>query len=114
MKVDFTKKIVDIEGSPLFDETIENGKVKRLNKFLDLRTIAVRALLSHEEKITGEDKMKRFLLAMKIQNIDVLDLKTDEIVLVKKMVNENFSVLVAAQSCLLLENEEKKIIFSKK
>jgi len=47
--------------------------------------------------------MRRYLLATKIQKANELDLKSEEIVLLKKVIGEMYGVLVVGQSFEMLE-----------
>lgn len=93
MKLDVTPSIKNIDGSPLSDAA-------------QLRTVIVNALLAtfpDELNLSGEDKIKRYELALAVQGNDVVSLKVEDAALVKKLVAKAFAPLVVGQVWRALE-----------
>jgi len=104
MKIKLTQSLKNIDGKELHKEIVENGKVVELKALFQLKDVCVNALMTNtEEKIEGQEKMRRYLLATKIQKANELDLKSEEIVLLKKVIGEMYGVLVVGQSFEMLE-----------
>ena len=109
MKIDFNQILLDMECSP----------IKEGDKTVTLKRVATNALLTpfdDEKNLSGEEKVKRFNLASKIQagdtdpyttNSAIVDLKTEEIAEIKKMIGKAYTVLVVGQAWQMLEKEEK-------
>lgn len=129
-KIDVTQELKDLDGVSInsqkecviVDQRGEfvrdsNGNelvkiVKQKDKAMTLRKICVDCLLANAaqgEKITGEDKAKRYQLAMKIHETKKdIDLESEEISLVKELVGNNYGPLVVGQVHLMLENKNGK------
>lgn len=77
-------------------------------KLLDLtvREVLVNSLLAEfpGEKIDGEEKLKRYKLAIKIQEAKAeVDLSSEEIVKVKELVGKGWTPLISGQVWELIE-----------
>ena len=98
MKIDFGKELVDMEGN-----VIPNAK----GEPAVLRGVTVDALLAtftDEERLGGEEKLKRFILAEKIHN-GCDDITVEEVGLVKKLIGKAFSVIIVSQAWQMLEGK---------
>lgn len=112
MKVDFTIEIENLEGMPIpITEMNESGKEKKTGKNVTLKSVSVNALysmLEDEKKLSGEDKVKRHIIAEKIyKSTGAIDIKAKEIVLLKELIGKIYSPLIVARSYELLEKEEE-------
>lgn len=101
MKINFNNKILDFDN-----EIIEVNK-----KPLLLSQVCVDALLGSykdEEKLTGEQKYTRFKLAEKIKDSkeDLIELKSEEITEIKKLIAKRFTTLVIGRAYDLLEDNK--------
>jgi hypothetical protein len=101
MQVNFDQKLLNLDGTEVVNP---NDKEPTL-----LRGIAVTALLAQfedERSLSGEDKLKRWELALKIKNgEDPIELSVEEISLVKKLIGKGFVVLVVGQAWKMLEGK---------
>lgn len=74
---------------------------------LTLRTVSQNALVAvfqDEQHLSGEDKLKRWELAMKVKRSpDPVDLTTDEVVLIKKLIGKAYGPVISGQAWQLLE-----------
>lgn len=114
MKIDFTKELYKLNGEPLLEIEVNEKGEQKLGEPLTLCTVAVAALHDQypDEKVLPiKEKYERGEIASKIFKSDSngLDLTTEEIALVKKLIGKRFGVLVVWQSESLLENKEPKI-----
>lgn len=102
--VDFDQKIKALDGSQLTDQ---DGKPT--DKF-SLGFVAATSLVNSypdEGNIAGEEKAKRYLLAVKVQKGIVNDLSAEDIALIKKMIAKNFAPLISGQAWLMLDPPKK-------
>lgn len=113
MKVSLTEKIKTIEGKPMQDVVDEKGTKEDL-VIKKVLTGALLAQYQDEQKLSGEDKIKRFDLANRIYKSDEIDLKSEEIALCKYLVAKAFGVLVTAQAWSILEGAKDEASAKKK
>jgi hypothetical protein len=98
MKVNFKQEIKTIGGK----DVVREGT----NEKLTLADVAINALLSLEDKTSGEEKFKRYALSKKIhENTNSVDLKVEEITLIKEMIGKIYAPLIVGQTWDMLEND---------
>jgi hypothetical protein len=99
LKINFNKPLLLLDGSaPLKKPGSEDP-------FL-LRHAAIEALLAHEENIKGEDKVRRFRMATKIQegaNPGDVEFNIEEIALLKQVIGKGYGPLIVGQAWDYLE-----------
>lgn len=86
---------------------IDGTPVKEGEVALKMKTSVVNSLLGFfpdEQNLTGEEKVKRYELASKIYAGGDIDLKPEEIVLIKKLVGKGAPTLVVGQVYKLLDS----------
>ena len=86
MKLDLTKEILNLENEPIKRPDKKNGEVN-----VTLQYAVCEALLANfiDEKIDSDEKIKRFKLALKInENPKEVNLKAEEIILIKTLVGK--------------------------
>ena len=86
------------------NETLKDGE----GNVFTLKGICATVLLGQpqNEKATGEEKMKRYDLAKKIWTAEgEVDLKAEDISLLKKLVGESYLPLIVGQVWAMLEGE---------
>jgi hypothetical protein len=100
MKINFNEELRTLEGESLVPVTT-------------LKKCAVEALLANfpgEERLPGEEKAKRWLLATRIYaNPENIELKPEDLVLIKKVVGMGYSPLIVGQAWELLDGKENLI-----
>jgi len=107
MKIDFSQELKTIEGDTLHRERVDSGKIARVPATLKWAT--VEALLSPpaNANVSGEEKARRYDLAIKIQQSHTpLDLPVDDVSFIKKLCDEHFPPLVMGQTRKLLEGPQ--------
>jgi len=100
MKINFTVGLKNLEGKTLKDK----------GKDLTLKDVSANALLGNyqDEKIDGEEKLKRFLLATKIyESKGDLELTVDEIKMTKDLIARGYSILVTGRALQILDPHKK-------
>jgi len=104
MIIDFTQVLKDLDGKPIRGKKIvEDGKVVG-DEDATLRFICSDVLLAElqDEKSSGEDKIRRYELAKAIYNCDEMDLKVEDIALIKRRVGKiHFPLIVGITSEML-------------
>lgn len=99
---DFDVRIVNLDGSPIVDD---KGKEVELT----VRSVSINALMApyqDETNLAAEEKLKRAELAQKISKKETSDLKSEDIALIKKLVNKFYnSPLVVKQAYDALEKK---------
>ena len=100
MNVDFSQQIKGLDGVVLKGED---------SKELTLASVCTNAVLANfqdEANLSGEEKVKRYDLALGIYSTtEPLDLKSEDVALIKKSVAKLFGALVVGQAFKMLEGE---------
>ena len=100
LKIDFNVVLKNLEGKPLTDK----------EKDLTLKDVSANAILGNyqNENIDGEEKLKRFILAMKIYEANgELELTVDEVKMTKDMIARGYSTLVTGRALQILDPHKK-------
>lgn len=99
MKIDFSKQITDFDGKAVpTDGDADAGA-------LTLKTVALNALLTliPGENVEGEEKAKRYALALRIHGAtEPLDLTAEEVAKIKQLAGRIYFPLVVGRSYELL------------
>lgn len=119
MKIDFNFKFMTLDEKFIPerpDEEIEDEKGKKTTKKYPpwtLRNLSENVLLSQEmdragkpREMSGEEKCKRYDLAMRIHKAtakDLADLQVEEIALLKKLIGRGYSTLIVGQAFKILD-----------
>ena len=100
MEVILNRELVGIDGKAL--ETEDKKK-------LVLKEVMVRSLLGDfpdETTLAGEEKVRRYQLAMKIMKAETkVDISIEDLALTKKQIAKMYGVLVCAQAWEMLEGK---------
>lgn len=97
MRIDFSAPIRDLDGNP-----IENDK-----KPFTLKAASINALLivNPNEQQTGEEKVKAFSLAMRINDAKgPVELTVEEVAKLKDIIGKSYGPIVVGRAYTLLEN----------
>lgn len=100
MKIDFNMVLKNLEGKPLKDK----------EKDVTLKDASANALLGNypDDKIDGEEKLRRFLLATKIyESNGEIELSVDEIKMTKDLIAKGYSTLVTGRALEILDPHKK-------
>lgn len=100
MKIDLSQTLHSLKKEPLKDEKDE---------FVTLKKLCVTALATENEessKESGEEKVKRFKLFMRLDDVkDFAELSAEEITLIKSKMAKLYSALAVGQCYAMLEGE---------
>jgi hypothetical protein len=91
MKVLLTKKIVDLDGEEIKGEKGEAFTLR------DALISALMASYEVEKDLPGKDKLERYNLALRVKRDEEINLTSEEIVLLKRLVGMAYGVLVVGQ-----------------
>lgn len=95
----FDVVIQDLSGSTVVDQD---------GASITLRSIAIGALMASykdEQDISGDEKLSRYELAVKINKGGKVEITAEEISKLKKLIGKGFNVLAVGQAYKLLEAE---------
>jgi hypothetical protein len=110
---DFSAKILDMDGRPFIDDIkcpADQAGKRKCEDDVVLASIAVRALMApfqDEQNLSGEDKFKRFALAMKVKDGGEVPVSAEDIALLKKLIGKLYTPLVVGRAFPLLDPAEK-------
>jgi hypothetical protein len=112
MKVGFDKELVDMNDNVLKMQ-VPSGEKNLMGQDIiidgpnmTLGRAAIEALLAQfqdETGITGEEKLKRFDLAMRVRNDACGDFPIDDISMIKKLIGKAYGPLVCGQAWKMLD-----------
>ncbi len=100
MKIDTNQTLKALNGEVLKDNDGQGNAVDAT-----LKMAVVNALLAPVQKETGLDKVKKYELATRIYKNDEVELSSEDIVLIKKCVGDNFAPIVVGQIFNILEGK---------
>jgi len=105
-------------GDQIFVDFSENKIKDESGKPFTLRTAAMSSLvatLEDEKGLSGEEKLKRFELAMKIKNHpDPIEVTSEDTSLIKKMIARVYTTLIVGQAWQMLEGKKGEVHAIKK
>lgn len=113
MKIDFSAVISDIKGTALIWRQRDGAPILADDgkpSMMTLRSICNEALLGtydEDRTATGDAKLKRFKLAMKINETNIVDLKVEEITEIKNFIAKAFGPLVIGRCYDLLDPDSE-------
>ncbi len=108
MNIDFDTIVCDQEGNPVKD-TIAAQSNGGTAKDLTLGNAAIYALntsFQDEQSLTGNDKFNRGRLAYDIYKTPQLDLKSEDITLIKNVIGKMYTPMIVYQTYNLLDNSK--------
>jgi hypothetical protein len=110
---DFSAKILDMDGRPFIDDVkcpADTAGKRKCEDDVVLANIAVRALMASyqdETNLAGEEKFKRYALAMKIKDGGDVSVSAEEVSLLKRLIGKLYTPLVVGRAFPLLDPAEK-------
>ena len=105
MKINFNEPFVDLSNEPIIEKTQIGKETKDVT--IILKAICTTALLALQEKenLSGEEKVKRYELAKRIFAGGEINLKTEQIVLLKDLIGKSFTPIIVGQAFRMLEGK---------
>lgn len=113
MKIDVTQQLAELDGAPMVTgkQICQMcGQVVGNEEPMTVRLAAVRALTAafrDEQSLSGEKKIVRFHLALKIIDEDKPSLTAEEVVLVKKLVGKMFGPVIVGRIWAIMDPPEE-------
>lgn len=105
---DFTAPILDFDNAPA---SACPPSEPACGKVLTLSDVAVASLMGafpDERDLSGDEKIKRFALAMRVRNAKDATLTAEEISLLKKLIGKAYGPLVVGRAYPMIDPGEKK------
>jgi hypothetical protein len=100
MQIDLSKNILDLDGNII---NAQDGKPAIIQGVV---VDALLATFQDESNLSGEEKLKRFELALKIKKAgETVCLVSDEVAYIKKLVGRAYGALIVGQTWKVLEGE---------
>jgi hypothetical protein len=103
MRINVVQPLSNYNGQILVERDQE-GKEKAI-LLRDLCCVALTANIPNET-LVGTEKLKRFVLAQNIFKNDIVELTADDIVLVKKLIDSIYNIVLVGAAWSALENAE--------
>ena len=106
MEIDFGQNMKSLDKKTVLEEGPEGKKEP-----MTLRYVSIMSLMyiDQQHKIGGPEKMKRYSLALKIQDTkDPVKVDAANIVLLKEVIGDIYGPLVVGQAYKMLEQEGDK------
>lgn len=100
MKINTEKILKTMDGKNLKKEDDQDVLIK---------DVILNSLLAHfpdEQGLTGEEKVKRYALALKVHKNAAPDLSIEDLSMVKKLVGKMYPALIVGQMWEVLEGKE--------
>lgn len=113
MKVNVTAVLLDLEGIPLRDAAVatSTGAILRPERDFTLRKACTEALQANGlvgDALDGEERYRRYQLAIKIMSEDLPDLSAEEIAKLKRVIGLAFGAVVVGRSYEILDPQPSK------
>lgn len=102
MRIDFSAPIKDMRGEPL----VENEKQ------VTLGSVACNALLfpyQDETNLPGKDKVQRFTLAALCSNETEVDIDSEDVALIKKLIAKMYGPLIVGRAYEIIDPKPKAV-----
>ena len=104
LKLNVTNKIIGIDGTPLKTSPEDNTEAT-------FKSVMINALLGtykDEEKLSGEDKVSRYILSTKLQKcLGEFEFSSSDVELIKKLINKMYGPYIVGLIWSLLTEESK-------
>lgn len=97
MVVDFTTPVLDLKGNPV---VLADG-----TKVLFMAVCQEALLTPYPDELTlpAADKVRRFMLALRIESTLPVEIKIDEMAEIQKLIAKHYGPLVVGRVCELFE-----------
>jgi len=109
MKLDVTRQLTNLDGTPLVQPGTRCQVCGHITdpEPVTLRGVLTTSLLAQtREQVAGDEKAKRWALAMRIQQEDAPELSLKELELVQRLVGEIQPTLTAGQVWVMLDGRD--------
>lgn len=103
MEIKINEPILDLGGKEIKEDGID--------RVLTTGTVMINSLVASysEEKADGQEKLKRFQMAMKIQEAtgDTISFKSEEVTKIKELVGKAYNTVIVGRLYSSIEGEEE-------
>lgn len=100
MLIDFGKKLTDFNGNPVKQMNGDKSLVDA-----SLSSVCVEALMARfpDETLSAEQQLSRYALAKAIHKAEALEITTDDIVLLKRLLAKGYGPAIVGAACEILD-----------
>jgi len=113
MKLDVTRELTNLDGTPLVQPGTRCTTCGHITdpEPVTLRGVLTTSLLAQSrEQVAGDEKARRWALAMRIQQEDAPELSLKELELVQRLVGEIQPTLTAGQVWVMLDGRDDGVL----
>ena len=104
MKIDFNQELKTIEGETLFRSKAVDGAVVEIPATLKWAAIEALLATNPKDELSGEEKGRRYELAIRVQEASTpVDLPVEDVALLKKLCDKHFAPLIVGQTRRMLD-----------
>lgn len=109
MKRDFSENIRDLNGNTVTEKVQLDGQI--IERPISVRSVVVNALLARgrNEDLSGEEQIRRYKLAKRINAGGIVEIDAAEATLIKKQVAGNYTPLAVGFIDDLLETDPSTV-----
>lgn len=109
MKRDFSENIRDLNGNTVTEKVQLDGQI--IERPISVRSVVVNALLARgrNEDLSGEEQIRRYKLAKRINAGGIVEIDAAEATLIKKQVAANYTPLAVGFIDDLLETDPSTV-----
>lgn len=101
MKIKLDQTLKDVRGEVIREPDSEDA--------LTLGTVCVRSLMGNYQDeirtLKGEEKVRRYDLAMRLRGCDEIELPSEDVALIKDLIAKAFPTLVCGQAWHMIEGK---------
>jgi len=100
--IDFAAALKGMDGKTNMTQMVTSDDGTPLTELVTLGKVAVNALCAGGQNISGEEHVKRFLLATKIREQQTVTLSTTDIELIKQCIQKIYPATIVVAQCWIL------------
>ena len=102
MEIDFSQAMKNLDGTEAMEGEGKGAKALTLGS---VATEALLAVFQDEQALPGNDKVRRYELALRVHKGGKQDMKAEEIVEIKTLVGKAFAPIIVGQAWKMLEGK---------
>lgn len=105
MKLDLTQVFKGFDGKPFKEKYMDGEEIKERDYLL--RAVCTEALLAEDSQANGAEQVKRFGLALRMNNAETIDITVEEGSLLKKRIGDVFKrPIITGQALKMIEGKQ--------
>lgn len=108
LAADFTAPILDFDNGPASACPASEPACGKVLTLSDVSVASLMGVFPDERDLNGDEKVKRFALAMRVRNAKDITLTAEEISLLKRLIGKSYGPLVVGRAWPMIDPGEKK------